>query len=69
MKLKLSKAKVSALKTALRAFVALVVFTVLQGLEVPVQFSGTLSILTPIVLKMIDPTFKDYGVGSTKPKP
>lgn len=61
--MKLSTAQVSALKTALRAFLALVVFILLQGLKVPVEFSGTLSVLTPIILKYIDPTWKVYGVG------
>ena len=64
MKFKLSKARVSALKTALRAFLALVVYVVLTSLDVPVQFAGTLSVLTPILVHAIDPTFKDYGVGS-----
>lgn len=63
MKFNLSKSKVSALKTALRAFLALVVFTVLQGLSVPVEFAGMVSVFTPVLLKLIDPTFKEYGVG------
>lgn len=67
MKLKLSKAKKSALGTGLRAFIALVVYIVLSSLEVPVQFAGSLSILTPIILHAIDPNFKDYGKGKVKP--
>lgn len=64
MKFKFTKAQVSALKTGARAFLALVVYVVLTSLKVPVELAGFLSIVTPIVVKAIDPTFKDYGVGS-----
>lgn len=64
MKFKLTKAHISALKTGARAFLALVVYVVLTSLKVPVEIAGFLSVITPILVHAIDPTFKDYGVGS-----
>lgn len=66
MKLKITPAQLSALKTAFRAAAALAVFSLLQSLKVPVEFSGIVGTFTPVILKLIDPTFKDYGVGSEK---
>jgi hypothetical protein len=61
--MKLTSAQISAIKTGARAFAALLVYTVLTSLKVPAEFSGVLSVATPVILKAIDPTFKEYGKG------
>ena len=63
MKLKLTPAKLSAVKTGARSFLALLVYVALTSLKVPQEFAGTLAVVTPIILKAIDPTFTEYGKG------
>ena len=65
MKFRLTTAQLSAIKTGGRAFLALVVYVILTGFKVPVEFAGVLSVATPVILHAIDPTFKEYGLGKT----
>ena len=60
----ITPARISALKTGLRSVAAILVFTLLHSLKLPVEYAGFLAAITPIILKAIDPTFKEYGVGS-----
>lgn len=62
--MKLSPAKISAIKTGARSFLATVLYAVLTSLHVPQEFAVSLAVVTPIILKAIDPTFKEYGKGS-----